>query len=163
MKHHQIKSTSLNAHGIVSMTLISIAVVIGMVVMSLQSLYLGLIGLLSFLLFMIPVAALFCSKCDNRENCVHWFPGKISKLLSKARKGPYTNIEIASVIATFLILIALPQYWLMDFSWLMVVYWLLMVAAVFEISNFVCTKCINRKCPMCKNKCANGTKAGIKP
>lgn len=142
-----------NIHGIISILLISTSFAIGIIVMSFYSLLLALLGILTVILFLLLVSALYCSKCKCRDRCLHVLPGIISKMIAKNKVGKYTAFEIVAGVAfPLLIVVVLPQYWLFQHIWFFIVYWFLFVVAGLEISNFVCKKCENKLCPLNKNQ-----------
>lgn len=142
-----------NFHGYTSIILFFFAIAIGIYAISHYSVHIAIINAVALLLMILSVSFYYCSKCLQRTKCNHWLFGKISVRLSKFKDEKYNAFDlIFGTIVPLLIVIALPQFWLIKAPLLLIAYWSLMVIAGLQVSLFVCKQCDNQKCSMCKNK-----------
>lgn len=142
-----------NIHGFVSTLLIFISFGIGIASIAYYSIWLSIVSLFTIVMSFLIISVFYCSKCKCRDKCNHLILGKISILFTKSNPGKYTfNNLIAGVIVPMLIVIALPQYWLFKQPVLLISYWIIFAFAGLEIYFFICTRCLNDKCSMCRNK-----------
>jgi hypothetical protein len=155
---HYIKMNTLNASkrntilGIVSMLLMLTSFGIGVASIAPYSIALSLIALLITIVAISTISGIYCSKCTCRDNCIHYLFGKISVLLSKKNPEQYNSFDlIVGVVLPMGMAIAFPQYWLFKNTTLLISYWILLAIAGLDVSIFVCNKCKNVKCSMCKN------------
>lgn len=142
-----------NIHGIISISLIFISFGIGVVSIAPYSILLSIVALLIIVLAIFTVSIVYCSKCNCRDYCNHYIFGKISVLVSKKNLKQYNSIDmLLGVVLPLGIAIAFPQYWLFKNSILLICYWAIIAIAGLEVMFFVCPRCKNDKCSMCKNK-----------
>jgi len=141
-----------NIHGYISVILFFISCGIGVVSIAYSSLLFGLLDILVIGLAFVIIAITYCSKCKCRESCNHWIFGKISILFSKSNTDKYTSFDLLITLISMGVVLALPQYWLLKIPFLFFSYWIVLAIAFFEILFFVCNKCENDKCSMCRNK-----------
>ena len=113
---------------------------------------LGLIYLMIIILAFSFIALTYCTKCPIRERCNHLIPGFVSKL-RKYNSSSYTNLDIVSTLFAVLVIITFPQYWMFESFYLFLIFWFLMLIAGIEIFFFVCSKCGNMKCALCRVAC----------
>jgi hypothetical protein len=148
-----MQSRRYSIHGYISVALFFAALLFGFyAVLIFSPVVAAIYLLLSFAAFSI-VAAFYCSKCKCRKNCNHWIIGKLSVLLSKPKEGDYTKSDLfLKTLFPLAIMIAFPQFWLIKSFSLFIIYWALSFVAGIEIYAFVCNKCLNAKCSMCRNK-----------
>lgn len=147
-----MKNKKSNIHGIISIIMYLLTFGIGVYSVVLYSLLLGLLYFLFIVYAFIAVAVVYCSKCQCREHCNHIIIGKISVLASKKNNSPYTLFDIVIGLAPMLLAIIFPQYWLIHNPALITGFWLLLLTGGLEAYLFVCNKCMNYKCKMCRNK-----------
>lgn len=140
-------------HGIISIILAGIAIFIGFLAVFDANQSIALIFLLTIVIGFIIIAYSYCSKCASRDNCAHVIIGKITKLLPGRRQTNYTFWDYAGVIVPFVLILIVPQIYLIKHLWMLISFWVLLVIAGLEVNIFVCTMCSNSKCSMCKNKC----------
>ncbi|KUO53158.1 MAG: hypothetical protein APF76_03705 [Desulfitibacter sp. BRH_c19] len=136
-------------HGVWSLVLILVAILIGAVSIAQSSRITALTYfVLCTVLFFIIVYA-FCSKCPCRRNsCGHILPGKVTKLLPERSEEPYMIGDYIGVLLPLLFIVGFPQFWLIGRLQLMVIFWVLIIVSGVEITFKVCKGCGNRACPM---------------
>jgi len=138
-------------HGVISLVLFVIAILIGMYAVVIHNFLIGLIYML-FLPIGACIALLgFCPKCSHvaDRTCRHVIPGEIVRLFS------FNNIDGQYRIANYLILIVpmsliigIPQIFLFRQGVLwFVVFWGIIAVIAAEIVTFVCRSCKNANCP----------------
>jgi hypothetical protein len=140
-------------HGIISIILAGIAMFIGFLAIYNTNQQMAFIFLIILILGFTIIAYSYCSKCALRNNCAHVVVGKITNLLPQRKQTNYTFWDFIGVIVPFFLILAIPQIYLIKNIWMLVTFWGLFLLAYLEINKFVCTKCLNSKCPMCKNRC----------
>ena len=136
-------------HGVFSLVLISIAVIIALINMQRHSVNLGLAYLL-IILFSTPIVLFsYCAKCTCRDGaCGHVFPGMLTRLLPERKQGPYTKGDYFWTAISLIALLGFPQFWLWQSKTLFVVYWMLLLLGLTEILFMVCRACNNQNCPV---------------
>jgi hypothetical protein len=140
-------------HGYTSIILFFAAIATGIYAIAFYSITMAILNAIFLILMILSVSFYFCSKCPVRERCGHWIFGKVSQLVSKFKNEKYNTFDMVfGTMLPIVIVILLPQYWLIKTPLLLVVYWGLMAIAGIQVSFFVCTRCDNHKCVMCKNK-----------
>ena len=148
-KHNQ--QAKVKAHGTISISMRFTALLLAMFVLFKYSILIAVVYILAIGLFLYLVASVYCSKCQTRDNCNHLFIGSLSKVISEYKDESYTSRDIIIGAAIpFVIVIALPQFWLFKNLYYFIAYWILFVIAGLEVSLFVCSACANKKCMMCK-------------
>jgi hypothetical protein len=140
-----------NIHGIVAMVLFLISFGVGVVAVSKYSIALGTVALFLVLLSFVSVSVIYCSKCKCRNNCNHVIFGKISILLSKYNPDNYILFDVIVGLLPMLIAIVFPQYWIVKNITFVLCYWIPMVIGGLEAFIFLCPKCLNSKCKMCRD------------
>jgi hypothetical protein len=139
---------SARFHGVMSITLVAVAVVIAAVAILQASLGLGIVYLLGCALAPLGIVYAFCAKCPCRGRCAHVVFGRLALVLTNRQPGPYTAAEVAVVGLGLLWLLGLPQVWLWRAPLWFAVFWLLNAGAVVQIRLAVCPACDNVHCPL---------------
>jgi hypothetical protein len=140
-------------HGLVSILLAIFALVLGLYSVISQSLVYGLMYAAVMTVSPFIIGYAFCSKCPCKvDSCGHVFVGKITKYVPERKQGSYTMIDYIAVCIPVLVLIAFPQMWLWDNKILFGIFWVCFMAAGIDVIFFVCTRCGNKECAMCRNK-----------
>ncbi len=139
-------------HGIVSIILISVALAIGFFAIY-QSSVLFSLGFVAVILTAVLILSVtYCAKCQVRNNCNHYIFGKVSEFLSKPNPEEY-NLTDNLITAVFVgVVVIYPQFWLIENTPLFVAYWSLIAITGIDVLFFVCNKCKNKKCMLCRNK-----------
>ncbi len=135
-------------HGLTSLGLIFLAVVLAALAMFMTSWLLGVSYLVAGAVGLVGVLYAYCAKCPCHTHCGHIIPGKIVAALFPARQpGPYTPAELIILVVGLLLLLGLPQFWLWHYMEFFIVFWLLTVIALLQIRTVVCRACDNIYCP----------------
>jgi hypothetical protein len=142
-----------NKHGIISIVIAFLAFALAIVAISFNRFDLAFVYILIILTGFLIIMYSYCTKCEGRFSCGHVIIGKIAQWLPCRKNSPYTNLDYLGVILPFLIIVILPQIWLWKIKWMFVSFWILLIVAALEINKYVCNRCVNTKCVMCKNKC----------
>jgi hypothetical protein len=143
-------------HGYISIVFFFISIIIGIISIVPYSLHAALLNALTVFIMIFSVSFYYCSKCPTRELCNHWLFGKVSKLVSKYKPENYNTFDLLfGTILPLAIVVLMPQFWLLKSPVLLLLYWSFMALAVVDVVFFVCTKCENQKCGMCRNKLRN--------
>lgn len=138
-------------HGVLMLSLLGSACVVGLVAISLESLALALLYLVVVALALLTIVYCFCGKCLCRlDACVSIFPGKLTQLLPERKGTSYTVWDIGAIFVSLSAIALFPQYWLFKRVILLVLFWLLFLGAHAEIMLVVCRRCGNERCPMFK-------------
>ena len=132
---------NIRFHGVMSITLVGIAIVIALGVMFQTSLLLGLVYLAGCALAPLGIVYAFCAKCPCRGRCAHVVLGKLAVALTDRQPGPYKPAEVAVVGLGLLWLLGLPQVWLWQKPLWFFVFWALNAVAVVQIRLAVCPAC----------------------
>ncbi len=143
-------------HGIISLFIFSGTTILSYISINKFSTTFALLYLLivNFSFFIIVYS--YCTKCKcHKNNCMHIIPGLITKILPKRKTGKYLLRDYAGVFIPFVLIISIPQYWLIKNMLLFILYWLLFIIAIVEINRIICKKCENYYCLLCKNKNSN--------
>lgn len=133
-------------HGMVSLGLVAVTIVIATVAAFQTWWALGVLYLATCAVCLAAILYAFCAKCPCKAHCAHVIPGKLAALASR-EAGPYSRLETAAVVAALLLLLGLPQLWLWRHLALAVGFWLCAAVALVEIRGFVCRSCDNVFCP----------------
>ena len=141
-----------NLHGIISIVFYFAAFGIGFISILQVSQILSVIYLLVIIAFTLIISLTYCRKCSVRNNCIHHIFGKISETLSKPNPKEYNFWDFIAVAVPTAAVIIFPQFWLIDNIVFLLFFWLFTVIAGLEVWFFVCNKCLNKKCAMCRNK-----------
>ena len=134
-------------HGITSLSLVAIAIIIAASVLFRTSLTLGIVYLAICAAAPLVVLYAYCAKCSCQAHCGHVFPDKAAQVFNR-EPGPYTLIELAAMILALALLIGLPQFWLWRYTGLFIAFWVLNGIALVQIRIVVCRTCGNIYCPM---------------
>lgn len=135
-------------HGVFSLSLIFISIIIGLLSILYESLPMGLLYVAIILISPLIVIYSFCSKCICRlDSCGHILPGKFTKLLPPRKQSNYTVWDILGVVVPLTALLVFPQFWLWKTKIFLIIFWLLFLIALAEIMLFVCRECKNEICP----------------
>lgn len=101
----------------------------------------------------IAIAGMFCTKCPAApNNCSHVILGYLTKLFPRREKGSFTSSDYVIAVMIILVILTFPQYWLWKHTYFFIAFWTLLIIAGLEINAYVCRKCANHYCKMCKNK-----------
>ena len=139
---------STRFHGITSIGLVVVAVVIAAVTVFQASPVLGLVYLVGCAVAPLGIVYAYCAKCPCRARCAHVIFGKLAMALTNRQPGPYKPAEIAVVGQALLWLLGLPQVWLWQTPIWFGAFWVLNVVAVMQIRLAVCPACDNVHCPL---------------
>lgn len=134
-------------HGIISLGLTSVALVIAAVAMFLSSWGLGVAYVAICIIAPQAILYAFCAKCPCKECCGHVLPGKVAMNFNR-QPGAYTPLELGILWLSLLLLFGLPQFWLWQYPKLLVAFWVLSAIAFFQIRFVVCQACTNVYCPL---------------
>jgi membrane protein YdbS with pleckstrin-like domain len=136
-------------HGILSLLMLLMAIVIGALSVFKSSVVLTVAYLgASMILFMVVIYS-YCSKCPCRlHSCAHILPGKLTTFLPSRKVGQYTALDFLGVTIPLVIIFAFPQLWLIKNLFLLIVFWALVIVALVEIRFSVCKGCGNNYCPL---------------
>ncbi len=138
-------------HGVLMLSLLGSACVVGLIAILLESLVLCLLYLTVVAAALLTIVYCFCGKCLCRlDACVCIFPGKLSQLLPERKETNYTFRDIGAVFISLIAIALFPQYWLIKQVILLLIFWLLFLGAHAEIMLVVCRRCGNERCPMFK-------------
>ncbi len=142
-----------NFHGLFSLLLVFISILIGLNSVFTSSTYMGIIYILVLILSIIMLLFSFCAKCVCREDgCGHIIPGKLTKYLPKRESGKYSISDYGGLIISLFLIFGFPQPFLLNNKLTLFFFWLLIIAALAEIFLYVCKDCKNNYCPKCPNK-----------
>ena len=136
-------------HGVFSLILIIISVVIALIYLFQNSTGRGL-AYLSIIIITNPIVLYsYCAKCLCREDaCSHVLPGKLTRLLPARKPGPYSQMDFFSTAISLTVLFGFPQAWLWKNLAIFIAFWILLIVGLVEILFFVCRTCSNDNCPM---------------
>jgi hypothetical protein len=138
-------------HGVLMLSFLGSASVVGLIAILLESLVLGLLYLTIVAAALLTIVYCFCGKCLCRlDACVSIFPGKLTQLLPERKGTNYTFWDISAVFISLFAIALFPQYWLIKRVILLLIFWLLFLGAHAEIMLVVCRRCGNERCPMFK-------------
>lgn len=135
------------AHGLISLGFTFIAVAVGAYAIFISSTILAAVYVIISALSGLLVTLAYCTKCPEKESCGHVIPGRIAELLPPRRRGPYTLFEYAVVAFAVVVIVLVPQYWLLSNYWLLGTFWVLLLIGFVEIRVCVCQGCGNVYCP----------------
>ncbi len=138
---------TIQVHGILSITLIGVAVAVAAGVLIGISPGLGTGYLALSVAGMLGIVYAFCAKCPCKARCGHVLPGLIARLFPR-QPGPYARWEIALVMVGLVLIVGFPLFWLWQNVAALVVFAVLNALAVWDITRFVCRACNNIYCPV---------------
>ena len=137
-------------HGVFSLLVFLLAIVIALISLSNQSFWLALLYLVIVGLCSCGILYAYCAKCSVRlDNCSHLIPGSLTRYFPIRKQGPYTFLDYAGTILCLLVLVLFPQYWLLTDLVALLLFWVLAVIATAEILVYVCRQCENVRCLLC--------------
>jgi hypothetical protein len=145
---------STRFHGLMSVTLVAIAILIAVLMLA-QIAWGWVVGYI--LLCAVGGGAIlygYCAKCPCKACCAHVLPGKIAGRFPRT-PGPYSSVEVAALIVAGLLILGLPQLWIWRNVTAGVVFWVLAAIAFVQILLFVCGACANSYCPVRHMRTAN--------
>jgi hypothetical protein len=134
-------------HGITSIVLVAVAIVIAAIAVFRASWVMGVIYLALCVAASLTIIYAYCAKCTCKEHCAHVFLGKAAMTFDR-QPGPYTATEITALVLALALLLGLPQFWLWRHTGLFVTFWALNAIAVIQIRIVVCPACDNAHCPL---------------
>ena len=140
-------------HGIVSLLLTSVALLLGIVAISSVNIIPGFTYITILITGFLVVIYSYCTKCPGRFKCGHVIFGKIAQRMPRRKNTNYSNLDYLGVILPLLFMMVVPQFWLWKTTWMFITFWILMAVSVLEIYLFVCSGCTNSKCLFCRNEC----------
>jgi hypothetical protein len=134
-------------HGITSIVLTAIAILIAAVAAFRASWVLGVVYLAICVAALLIIIYAYCAKCPCKEHCAHVFLGKAA-LAFERQPGPYAATELVALVLALALLLGLPQFWLWRYTGWFVAFWVLNAIAVIQIRAVVCPACDNTHCPL---------------
>lgn len=140
-------------HGLFSLVLVAASLLIGVYALMSDSIIAGIVYMAVIVVSIIVILYSYCSKCECRLNsCGHVIPGRLTRFLPERRDRGYNVFDYIGVLLPLAVIILLPQLSLWKNKILFSIFWVLLVIALIEIFFFVCTKCVNNKCPLCSRE-----------
>ena len=139
--------THTRLHGLASLGLVGVAILLAAGVLFQTAFALGLLYLGTTAASLTTILYAFCAKCPCKVHCGHVLPGKAAKFF-KRRPGPYSTHDTGAMLLALLVLFAFPQVWLWSHPALFIAFWALSGVAVVEIRRYVCRACTNVFCPL---------------
>jgi hypothetical protein len=139
---------SARFHGLVSIGLVGIAILVAVATVFWTSPVLGIAYVAGCVVAPLGIVYAFCAKCPCRTRCAHVLFGKLAVAFTNRRQGPYTPVEVGVVGLALLWLLGLPQVWLWRTPVWFAVFWVLNGVAVAQIRLAVCPACDNAHCPL---------------
>jgi len=141
-------------HGIMSVTLVGIAIGIALCVLAPVAWGWAVGYMLLCGGGMGAVLYAYCAKCPCKQCCAHVLPGKIAGRFPRT-PGPYSITEQAAVVIALLLILGLPQLWLWQNVAAAIIFWVLNAIAVTQILTCICKTCPNTYCPVRKMQTSN--------
>jgi len=136
-------------HGVFSLILILLSVVIALGYVFINSIGWGVVYLCIIVVANPIVLYSYCAKCLCREDgCSHVIPGKLTRLLPARIQAPYSFWDYFATALSLAALIGFPQIWLWRSNGVLVLFWILVTLGLVEILFFVCRTCRNANCPI---------------
>lgn len=140
-------------NGLFPLVLIATATIIGLYAIYQNNIMISLLFLILVLLLVPVIVYAYCCKCTCRkDNCAHIIPSMLTIFLPKRKQTKYTTSDYLMLTGSLLIIFGFPQFWLVDHPALLVVFWSLTIIASGQILLFLCNKCTNKRCALCRNK-----------
>jgi len=137
-------------HGVTSLLLESLAVVIGFTAVWQADKVAGVIYAILILAAVPVILYSYCSKCEVRlTGCRHVIPGQITRLLPTRKKEHYGVRDYVGLMLPAAVLVAFPQPWLLENMLLLILFWACLAGGLVQILLKVCKGCGNSKCLMC--------------
>jgi hypothetical protein len=140
-------------HGVFSLVLVAVSLMIGVYVLISDSIITGIVYMAVIAVSIAVILYSYCSKCECRLNsCGHVVPGKLTRFLPDRTDRAYNIFDYFGVLLPLAVIILLPQLSLWKNKILFSLFWVLFVIALIEIFFFVCNACGNEKCPICNKQ-----------
>lgn len=139
-----------NIHGIISFVILELTIVISIYVIAMKSLLFAAIYFIGSILAGGLILFLFCSKCTAKNNCSHVYPGQLAKLFPDNSDKKYKITDYIGTGIAVIFILLVPQIWLWSHKIFFIAFWLLIIIATLQINKFVCGKCKNTNCALCK-------------
>ena len=144
------KNMAGKIHGVISLLLITAAVLIALVSMFSQSISRGLVYLTVLIIANPIVLYSYCAKCLCRvDSCSHVIPGQLTRMLPARKPGRYTFMDYFGTAMSLIVLFGFPQFWLWQNRAMFALFWGMLIIGLVEITFFVCRTCNNNNCPNC--------------
>ena len=141
-------------HGILSLLIMSAAVLTASLAIFQSSVIWTLIYLVGILLSCLVIIYSFCTKCPCRKtDCGHIIPGKLIRFFPPRPEGPYTFRDRTGVVVPLVFMIVFPQFWLLMHPVYFSLFAALWLIAAADIRFFVCKGCTNCFCPFFQGGC----------
>ncbi len=140
-------------HGIISLFFTAAALLLGIFAISAGNLIYGIVYVVILITGFLVVIYSYCTKCSGRFNCGHVIFGKIAQRMPKRKSSSYSNLDFLGVMIPLILMMVIPQFWLWKTTWMFAAFWILMIVSVLEINRYVCSRCANSKCLLCRNEC----------
>ncbi len=134
-------------HGVSSVALAGLAIVLAAVALFRFSWVVGAIYLAGLAIGALLILWSYCAKCAGKDDCAHVLPGWVAAKFNRPA-GPYTTVEFRMISLGLALLLVLPQIWLWRSPGLLVAFWLLLGIAFLQIRRNICCNCGNVNCPM---------------
>ncbi len=135
-----------------SIALLDVATIFAIYSIAIKSiLFSALYTLFVFVAFGLIIYT-FCRKCKTRNDCSHVFFGPITRLMPESRSKVYSKSDYYITGLLVFLVVILPQYWLWQLTVLPYLYLGLLAVIGLQINKYVCAKCNNTACAMCKKK-----------
>lgn len=139
-------------HGFTSLAIIDLATIIAIYAIATESILWSALYTIYVFAAIGTIIYVYCRKCTSRNDCSHIFIGPITRLMPKAKTNTYSNYDYIIVGILIALMLGLPQIWLLKLHTLTFIYWSLIVIAGIQIKFYVCSKCNNTACAMCKKQ-----------
>lgn len=141
-------------HGILSLLILSAAVLTATLAIVQSSVIWTVLFLVGILLSCLVLIYSFCTKCPCRNtDCGHVIPGRLARFFPRRAEGPYTFWDKTGGEVPVVFMIVFPQYWLLAQPFYFYLFAALCLIAAADIQFFVCKGCTNRFCPFFKEGC----------
>lgn len=141
-------------HDIWSISLVSGAILLGLIMTLMSSLLGGVLYLSVIIVSFYLILMNYCRKCPHSMNnsCKHIVPGRLAKKLPYKKTAKYTIVELIIVIISIAVVFLLPIIYIYDTRVIMFFYFLLWGSGIFMLRKRVCISCLNRRCALCPNR-----------
>jgi hypothetical protein len=139
---------SARFHGIMSISLVGLSILVAIVTVFQATPALGLVYLAGCVMAPFGIVYAFCAECLCRTHCAHVMFGKLAVALTHRQPGPYKPAEVAAAGLALLWLLGLPQLWLWQTLLWLALFWLFNAVAMMQIRLMVCPACDNVGCPL---------------
>lgn len=140
-------------HGVLSLILIKISVLVALAALFLTAPLAGMVYLITVMGASVIILYAYCAKCICRlDACSHVFPGKATRWFPRRRQEPYTAQDLLATALSLAIIFLFPQYWLWHHKPLFLIFWALTIIALVDIRLYVCKLCGNKICILCPSR-----------